>query len=196
MSELESRIVKSIYPRKSYGLDRQNRFLWFSPEWGRESLAAHGVEFSREKYVGHNFFDFLSGPEAKLVYQALFQVLRRRPGPGLKLTLRCDRMDAKSILILDLQSHEHEELVVSLDYVLIDPYELNSAVPQDWAAPLRMCSWCQDIFAEDSKEWLPIERALGDMFVLQQLPIPSFTHTCCTRCVKIIRGKAHAYPGS
>ncbi len=184
-------------PPKSYRLDSNNCFTWFSPEWDQEFQPIYSEAYSTQHYVGQNFFDLLSDSDIKLLYESLFVAARRRKNSNFSISLRCDTPSAKSILLLDLVKQDDYGLKVSLAYTHLETYQKNETLLfRIEEHILKMCSWCQAIFDSKKDCWLPIEQALGDMSLLHKQTKAGFTHSCCPSCISIIRGKIHAYTGS
>jgi len=183
-------------PTKSYLLDSKNCFTWFSPEWDQEFQSISPKEFSTRDYLGQNFFDLLANPDIKLLYESLFLAARRRKNSIFSISLRCDTPSSKAILDLNLVKQDHNGLKASFAYTQLETYtKMGPLLVRKEEELLKMCSWCQDIFDFTKDRWLPIEQALVDLSLLHKQTTAGFTHSCCPRCISIIRGKTHAYTG-
>ncbi|HET9241582.1 MAG TPA: hypothetical protein VFO10_30225 [Oligoflexus sp.] len=186
----------AYFPPKSYRLNADDHFVWFSPEWNLEFRDTLGESYDAEDYLGRSFYELLDGVEIQLIYRSVFRSVRRTHGQRLSLTLRCDRFPLKIFMRQDLSGYDDGSIGVQLSYTKLEIVSMpQPALSLDQNQPLKMCSWCQSIFDSVKVTWLPLEKALGYFPLLHDHELPVITHGCCPVCYQTLRGKLHEYSG-
>lgn len=185
---------RAYFPTKSYLLNPANCFVWFSPEWNLEFQDMFQEPYEVNDYLGRCFLDLLSGPSIRLVYQSLFQLVRRSECKPFSLTMCCNETPLKILMSHELKGNEHGYIKVEISYVSPEIMQDDRQFFRlEWNEPLKMCSWCQSIFDVAQTVWLPLEKALGYIPILHEAELPAITHGCCTACYQTLRGKINEY---
>jgi len=182
------------FPVKSYLIDQSDQFVWFSPEWNLEFQALFPEPYEVSDYLGQNFFDLLAGPDIKLLYRSIFNMIRQSASERLSLTMRCDRVPIKILMSQEIHRQADGQIKIQFAYLSREPMDM-VASKRRWPeeTPLKMCSWCQAIFDSEHNLWLSLEKALGCFPLLHDSELPAFTHGCCSVCFQLIRGNVYEY---
>jgi hypothetical protein len=166
-----------------YRIGREDTLEEVSSAWlefARENDAGH---LTREALIGRSIWDFITGAEAKHLYELVFRRVRDH-GISVVIPFRCDSPSVRRYMELDvrpagqggieltgrlIRSEEREPVH------LLDP---TVARTDDF---VTVCSWCKQVRQLDER-WVEVEEAIVAMGVFSAPQLPQLTHGICPAC--------------
>ncbi len=164
-----------------YKIDENNNIIYVNEEWDCFALENNGEEIVSDKIIGRNLFDFVENITVKHIYLHLLDKVRK--GNKILIDYRCDSPTYKRFLQLTIKPEDNsiirfisrEKEILPQNYLrILDSKSIRSK------KFIPMCLWCKKIKVED--EWEELEQAINKYDLLNQLEVPSLTHTICEEC--------------
>ncbi len=165
-------------------------FLTFARDNGLPAATA-------SDYVGRNLFDFISGREARQLYEALFEKVRRE-NRRFSIPFRCDSPTVSRRLRMDLSclSGGGVSMQVRTESEVVRPaVNILSPSVERSARIAVICSWCKSVRADSA--WVPVEDAAIALGLFGDSRPPLLSHGICDACEEVMlatlsEGKARA----
>jgi hypothetical protein len=146
-------------------------------------------DLTRDRIIGRNLFDLITGEEVRQLYMAILHSVEVRPR-AVTLDYRCDAPDRRRFLRMSIEPGS-QGTVRFLNRILREEVR----VPVPLLAPqarrsqelLGICSVCKCVRCDDS--WLEVEEAVNAMNLFNQDALPQLTHSLCPRCYAVARAE-------
>jgi hypothetical protein len=132
--------------------------------------------------VGEPLWAFISGPEVRLLYEALLARVRKA-NTAVDFTYRCDSPDRRRLFELVAVPLSDGHVAFASLMIRDEPRPRVALLQADVRRGtdlVRMCSWCKKILTEDG--WVEIEDAVAKLGLLERENPPSITHGVCDAC--------------
>lgn len=179
---------------KGDGVDREPQVIEYvvRPDWTVVEIRGAWDDFARENdgwglavgdVVGRDLWDFISGPETRLLYDSLVARVGRTRKP-IRFNFRCDAPTLRRHMRMDLV-REGSENVRFISRVLREeprPAQplLSAEIPRA-DETLVMCSWCKRVRLDDDR-WVEVEEYVEDSGLMERARLPRLSHGLCPRC--------------
>jgi hypothetical protein len=168
-----------------YRIDAADIIEDVNDAWARFAIENDAPSLATD-VIGKSIWDYISGPEVRHVYAAVFKRVRKEHCQ-LSFPFRCDSPSLYRAMRLSISpmSEGHIEFCSVLETIRGQPRTLDillrsSAIPS--ATFLKMCSWCKSI--EVGSEWKPIEKAIEELSLLTKESFPTIKQSLCESCLK------------
>ena len=172
----------------AYAIGRDDCVASVSEEWLEFARENRATDLTRERVVGRPLWEFIAGPETRLLYEGLFRRVRH-DAETIELPFRCDSPDRFRFMQLRLEpgpGNSVECLGVLLREQQRPFYSiLDRAFPRS-RERLIMCSLCKRIHAFDLR-WLELEDAIQQLDLFDSANLPEIDYAVCDRCVEVDR---------
>jgi hypothetical protein len=184
--------MKTGLPTIRYRIDAQDRIIWVNEEWAKFAAENDGGNLGRAAGIlGQTLWSFIDDQTLCNLYNEM--VLLARKGRPISFRFRCDAPRFRRVFEMrisggtgaevdfatTLQSEEEREAVSLLD--------CHQPRNQQF---IRMCSWCQRVFA--NTRWLPVEAAVVALDLMSGPTVPAITHGICEDCNSKVLAKLSA----
>lgn len=165
-----------------YRIDANDRISHVNEAWSEFARDNQGESLMPQHVIGQKLFDSTTDITVRELY---LQMLRRvRAGTPVRFRYRCDAPDRRRTfeMVIHALTGDTVEFVSTLEHEELRPKVdvLEAGRPRDDRV-LRVCSWCQKVALPD-KSWVPVERAVDILHLLEALTFPRLTHGICESC--------------
>jgi len=153
-----------------------------SPEWVRFAQANEAPELTEEQVVGKPVWDFITGKEARALYQQLYSTLRSRRSE-MFIPFRCDSPTQVRHMTLTLRSLGARgiECEGRLDRIETrEPVALLSRGVARSQESIPICSLCRRMAILE--EWLDVRAAIVRKRLLSAITFPRLEESVCPDC--------------
>lgn len=177
-----------------YAIDASDAVAWVDDAWLDFAQRNEAPELSREHVVGRPIWSFVAGAATVVVWQLLFDRVRRRQSP-LCVPFRCDSPDL--MRVMELQVAPASGGGVEMTGVLLREQprrhlRLLEARIRRVERRFPICSLCKRVFAFG--EWLEVDRAVARLGLLDQERPPGLEQVVCEACAARCRAESRRQP--
>jgi hypothetical protein len=168
-----------------YRIDASDRLCFVNEAWEAFARANGGEAFDAEHVFGHSLWSYVRDLTLGQIYRHVVADARR--GREVRLRFRCDAPTQRRLLemtvrgtgggVVQFRTHE-------LATALRPPEALFDASTSRTGMPVRVCSWCNRVWAADA--WLEVEQAVERMHLMLRSVLPPLTHGACEPCLDTI----------
>lgn len=171
-----------------YRINQDNEIVYVSSNWflfWKEN--SMGENWDSEKLLGNPIINFISGDEAKYIYQVLYNRVRAKK-KSIAFPFRCDSSDKRrycELEVVPLENDEIEHISKIKKEEVRPPVRLLDVNASRSNEMLRMCSVCKKIALSEG-EWVEVEDAIIGLKLFEKEPLPEITHGLCKPCYDIM----------
>jgi len=165
-----------------YHLDADDRFVWVNDAW-RFFADANDAPLETREPVGRPIWDFVTNPETRELYAAMFAKVRRWDRP-IAVDFRCDAPSCRRAMTLTMSRRGRSGLALRVETQAVDPREpvaLLDVRAARSARVLTMCGWCKQVML-DEQRWVEVEAAVHELSLFRAPALPAITHGICPAC--------------
>lgn len=176
--------VRTLHTR--YRVDPRARIVWTSANWDRFARENGAPELAGAAVRGASLWDFVSGPQTRHLYEALFARVEETQG-SLRLPFRCDSPNVRRFMELRIAYLSGGELELQARLLreearpavrLVDP-----AASRRGEA-LVVCSFCKSVRTPGA--WVEVEEAVARLGVFDADTVPPLRYGVCPACVRAV----------
>lgn len=151
-----------------------------SSEITKVEFGTHGSDFDFDTLLNKDFFKFLSLPELRILFRAIFKEVRGKD-KVFETFYRCDSLQSKRKYRLRIS---HQDSKIIMEHFLEEETPLDKAVKFNTKGELylKMCSWCNKIYVS-SKGYVELEDAIQRLKLMEYESLPKITHEICQECL-------------
>ena len=174
---------KPAFEPVEYHLDGDDRIGWVNDAW-RFFADANGAPLETREPLGRPLWDFVTNPETRHLYGAMF-AKARRTGRPITVEFRCDAPTCRRAMALTMTRRGPTGLALRVETLHLEPREpvrlLDVTLGRD-ARMLSMCGWCKKVALADDR-WVEVEDAVAELGLFHAPSLPGITHGICPACV-------------
>jgi hypothetical protein len=168
-------------PTIRYWIDAQDRIVTVNEDWTRFARENDGDDLIGGKIVGKSLWVFVADTTLAALYKELLALART--GKPVRFAYRCDAPAFRRLFAMriNLEGPASVEFASTLRWqearppvALLDCHQLRNR------EFVRVCSWCQRIFA--GGKWLSAEAAVEALGLMEADTMPALTHGICEKC--------------
>ena len=179
-------------PTVRYRLNARNEIAFVDEGWDRFAAENDAPELMGDAVLGRPLSDFLRDESIAQVYRHLLDRVRR--GHPARFEIRCDGPERRRLLSLHVRATTAGEVEFTTTPVRLEPRDpvrlLDRRAPRG-SGLVRLCAWCNRVWADDG--WLEVENAIARLGLFETQPMPALTHGMCPGCLDRVTA---AFPGA
>ena len=168
-----------------YRIDAADRLCHVNEAWEAFARDNRGEDFGAERVLGHSLWSYVRDLALAQVYRQI--IADARHGRDVRLRFRCDAPAERRLLEMTVcgtgagvvQFSTHAVVTVARP-----PEALLDAATPRAGTPVRVCSWCNRVWAAD--RWLEVEQAVERLHVMLRSVLPPLAHGACESCLGVI----------
>jgi hypothetical protein len=174
-----------------YRVTPDHRIVWTSGNWDSFARENGAPELADGAVLGHSLWEFIEGPETRLVYEALLERVRAS-GNGVTLPFRCDSPAVRRFMELRVTCASNAELEIVAELIreearppvpLLDTERLRNG------DPIRICSFCKSVESQP-QSWVEVEEAVAELGLDERSHLPPLIHAVCPDCAVAAEARA------
>ena len=165
-----------------YRIDAADRITFVSPGWLGFAEANEAPELTADFVVGRPIWDFITGSDTRIFYQAIFHNLRFRRAE-ITIPFRCDsptvvRQMTLILRLLEMDAIEcrgillHTQIRTPITILFRWQVRSNDSLP--------ICSLCRRLAFQN--EWMEVHEAMAHGRFTNISPPPRLEETVCPMC--------------
>jgi hypothetical protein len=165
-----------------YRLDASDRIVYVSPDWLRFAQENEAPELTETAVIGASLWDFVSGNETRVLYEALLDNLRTGRAE-VQIPFRCDSPTVVRHMTLTLRSAPCRSIECEgrLDRAEYRPsVELLSRTAARSGESIDVCGMCRRLMVHGA--WVETREAIVQMRLFTEPPVPALKETVCPDC--------------
>ena len=175
-------------------IDADGRIVSVNQDW-LQFAAENRWPNSAEKLCGTPLVQYISGLEVQYIYKMLIERVRSHPSP-ITFNYRCDSPDCRRTLRMMIRHEPDTDTVEFRSWALrLEPRPtvelLDAELNRRADDVLYICSWCKRV--QVNQRWLEVEKAVRELELFENEPLPQTSHGICPRCLQTMTTKGASY---
>jgi len=182
--------MNSTHAATNLQTDGLDRIRSVDAAWIAFALENDAPELTRDAVLGRLLWDFVEGPELKLLYQGLSQRVRESGGT-IEFSCRCDSPNQARWMRMRIERvGENGGLRFESRTERVEPRSpismLDTNHGEQSNGTLPICSVCKAIRLGD-ETWVDVEEAVTKLELASNETLPRLSHGICPPCAQRLR---------
>jgi|SRR5208282_5806536 len=170
--------------RVEYRINSQDLLVDVSKDWARFALENAAPSLLADHILGRSLWDFISGAETRMLYQAL--LARVRSGKSATtVELRCDAPHLRRhirLVISPMSSGRVRFVGTVVKVEERDSIRLLDPAVTRLGDQITICSWCKDVLLPNGR-FVDVETAVEQLGLFQRSEMPTLRQATCPTCL-------------
>jgi hypothetical protein len=172
----------------SYRIDECDRIVFVDDSWSRFAQANDAADLTPRHVLGRPIWEFVTDETTRALYRDLVGRVRRS-GVAVRFPFRCDAPEWRRRLEMTIARCPGSLVEFRSRTLAAEPRPAVPLLSSQTARSsdlLRMCAWCQRVFA-GAWGWVEAEEAVDRLQLFSTGRLPLLSHGLCPECYEAMR---------